>query len=564
MKKLTLLLIAGLCFSVSVGAQTLQENKEIERAKAFVKSKGLTWGGQGDYGTKGLYTYDQSNSRYYGKAYFGIGGNKLQQSATVKKPKERIPGWLDDVKRANIEDSGLGRTLKIKPVKLPKPGKGKLTAKKPLAKKPLEEPLAKKPLAKKPLENPVPVITVAVAAKRLADLVGGSLTDDGNGNYTLVSNIDLTEDLIIESNETLFINTNIKLNISANVHNKGIVFLTGNKDRVDGILNQTTINNYGVFVNEGLIQSSNKYEYFYNKSGGSFYNLNPNQKDGVANQLYNFSGQFGSAIFDVKSEFKFGRYNYNYGIYTGDYLENPLAKKPLAKKPLAKKPLAKKPLAKKPLENPLEKPLAKKPLAKKPLAKTQTTNDPQLELRRRKSEEGLDRINNIAEAVLAPRLGKTEKYYGPYLLNTTKRDVSRNYTNVWRRLETAKALEKKIRSENMNALIELRATTEKLRNTKEGAAAAVVSGGGVSLDGLDRIDNIAEAVLAHDRNIYGPYLLDTTEMDMGMSRENGYRKNGNVWGRFETVKALEIKIGLEDIKALNELKNIVETIKENL
>ena len=55
-------------------------------------------------------------------------------------------------------------------------------AKKPLEeplKEPLEEPLAKKPLAKKPLENPVPVITVAVAAKRLADLVGGSLTDDG-------------------------------------------------------------------------------------------------------------------------------------------------------------------------------------------------------------------------------------------------------------------------------------------------------------------------------------------------------------------------------------------------
>ena len=180
-------------------------------------------------------------------------------------------------------------------------------------------------------------------------------------------------------------------------------------------------------MNEGLIQSSNKYEYFYNKSGGSFYNLNPNQKDGVANQLYNFSGQSGSAIFDVKSEFKFGRYNYNYGIYTGDYLENPLAKnplaknplaknplakkplakkplakKPLAKKPLAKKPLAKKPLAKKPLaKKPLaKKPLAKKPLAKKPLAKTQTTNDPQLELRRRKSEEGLDKIDNIAEAVL--------------------------------------------------------------------------------------------------------------------------------------------------------------------
>ena len=48
-------------------------------------------------------------------------------------------------------------------------------------------------------------------------------------------------------------------------------------------------------------------------------NLNLNQKDGVANQLYNFTGQSGSAIFDVKSAFKFGRYNYNYGTYTGDY-----------------------------------------------------------------------------------------------------------------------------------------------------------------------------------------------------------------------------------------------------
>jgi hypothetical protein len=41
-----------------------------------------------------LYTYDQSNSRYYGKAYFGIGGNQVQQSAPVRKPKERIPGWF--------------------------------------------------------------------------------------------------------------------------------------------------------------------------------------------------------------------------------------------------------------------------------------------------------------------------------------------------------------------------------------------------------------------------------------------------------------------------------------
>jgi hypothetical protein len=47
---------------------------------------------------------------------------------------------------------------------------------------------------------------------------------------------------------------------------------------------------------------------------------------------------------------------------------------------------------------------------------TQTTNDPQLELRRRKSEEGLDRIGNIAEAVLA----HDREIYGPFLLKTTK------------------------------------------------------------------------------------------------------------------------------------------------
>ena len=163
------------------------------------------------------------------------------------------------------------------------------------------------------LDTTEPLITLVVAAKRLADLVGGSLTDDGNGNYTLVSNIDLTEDLIIESNETLFINTNIQLNIYSIIHNKGRFFLTGNTD------NQTTVNNYGMFVNEGLVQSSNQYEYFYNMSGGKFYNLNPNQRDGVANQLYRFNAQSGSAVFDVKSAFNFGRYNSNYGAYTGDY-----------------------------------------------------------------------------------------------------------------------------------------------------------------------------------------------------------------------------------------------------
>jgi len=100
MKKLTLLLIAGLCFSVSVGAQNKQEQAQIAFAKAFVKSKGLTWGGQGRYATKGLYTYSESNKQYYGKAYFGIGGTLAQQFAPLPPgAKQRIPGWkkaIDD------------------------------------------------------------------------------------------------------------------------------------------------------------------------------------------------------------------------------------------------------------------------------------------------------------------------------------------------------------------------------------------------------------------------------------------------------------------------------------
>ena len=77
----------------SVGAQTEQEKAEIERAKAFVKTKGLTWGGQGTHRTKGLFTYERSSRRYYGKAYFGTGGTKADQFAQVTKPKLRIEGW---------------------------------------------------------------------------------------------------------------------------------------------------------------------------------------------------------------------------------------------------------------------------------------------------------------------------------------------------------------------------------------------------------------------------------------------------------------------------------------
>jgi hypothetical protein len=152
------------------------------------------------------------------------------------------------------------------------------------------------------------------AYKTLADLVDNSLTTNGNGNYNVVSNYTLSEHLIIENNETLFINANVVFDINANVYvyNKGIVFLTGTTET------QTTINNYGIFINENLINSSRNYEYFYNKSGASIYNLNPNQGEGP-NELYNFSGQSGSIIFDVNSTLNFGYYNYNSGTYTGGY-----------------------------------------------------------------------------------------------------------------------------------------------------------------------------------------------------------------------------------------------------
>ena len=73
-------------------------------------------------------------------------------------------------------------------------------------------------------------------------------------------------------------------------------------------------------MNEGLIKSSNQYEYFYNNSGGKFYNLNLNQGDAITQELYNFTGRNGSVIFDIKSTFNLGRYYYNYGAYTGDYV----------------------------------------------------------------------------------------------------------------------------------------------------------------------------------------------------------------------------------------------------
>ena len=173
-----------------------------------------------------------------------------------------------------------------------------------------------------------PVITLNGISvyKNLDDLVNSSLTDNGNGIYNLVSNYTLNEHLIIESNETLFISDDIQFDIAANVYiyNKGTIFLTGTTQT------QTKICNYGIIINENLIESSNKYEYFYNKSGAIFYNLNPNQVGSAGDGLYNFSSQSGSAIFDVKSTLNLGRYNYNYGAYTGGYAGGIPAGAPIA------------------------------------------------------------------------------------------------------------------------------------------------------------------------------------------------------------------------------------------
>ncbi len=100
MKKLTLILIAGLCFSVSVSAidwdaPNKVEKGHIAKAKELVKRDGLKWGGESrNYRQKGLYYY--TSGKYKNKVYFGIGGTLREQFAEIPPNaagKKRIPRW---------------------------------------------------------------------------------------------------------------------------------------------------------------------------------------------------------------------------------------------------------------------------------------------------------------------------------------------------------------------------------------------------------------------------------------------------------------------------------------
>jgi hypothetical protein len=320
MKKLTLLLIAGLCFSVSVGAQTLQEKKEIERAKAFVKSKGLTWGGQGNYGTKGLYTY--SAGKYRGKAYFGIGGKVSQQSAPVRKPKERIPGWFEiatsrPAEVAEVSSSNRYTKLNIdtkKPLTQQEINTGdwrmvsrdtrssteyykNKNVEKEATMRKLKKPLAKKqkPLAKKPLE-PLEETPSDVAKKPLG---GGAPAEVGADSVLAVTSNGRTYKSYAWF-ETDLRNKLVSGSIVYSDQNVG--FEVVRTDYPDGGINTTRI----LFQSDvnGLFTDGNAYSTNVEVGGGN----------GATPAL--------TGTEELREE-----------------TPSEVAKKPLAKKPLAKKPL---------------------------------------------------------------------------------------------------------------------------------------------------------------------------------------------------------------------------------
>ena len=149
-------------------------------------------------------------------------------------------------------------------------------------------------------------------------------TSDDN-KYWLDTDSDVDFNIVIESNETLMISKDKKFNIKAGytVYNKGIIYMDGDTTT------RTQINNSGIFVNKGKINSANKYEYFYNKAGAKFYNLNKEQGPPYTT-LYNFTQpgwSSGGIVYDIKEPtsganiFHFGRYNYNYSTYTPNFIE---------------------------------------------------------------------------------------------------------------------------------------------------------------------------------------------------------------------------------------------------
>ena len=65
---------------------------------ANLKIGGAGYSFEGDYGTKGCYTY--SSTEYNNHAYFGTGGNDAQRSKAPKRPKIRIHCTNDDATEA--------------------------------------------------------------------------------------------------------------------------------------------------------------------------------------------------------------------------------------------------------------------------------------------------------------------------------------------------------------------------------------------------------------------------------------------------------------------------------
>ena len=538
---------------LSVEAQTLQEKKEIERAKAFVKSKGLTWGGQGDYGTKGLYTY--SAGKYRGKAYFGIGGKVSQQSAPVRKPKERIPGWL--VVSAPSETAGrvpkngtIPQTL-IPGIGVQKEGIGGNTSNGSSGQGKRGAPPQLQGIrgAETPTEESG-VITITTSNK---DLVFFAQNYPQNEQWGALKGANQIPAYLYKGSRS---------GSDASGAGEGYVI----KVPINEVVARgEQIYGFGILNVDGVT---------VNNSAEDWTSINPNEP-------HNIYRNFKMLIEAGQQE------GHNVKISPNKTLQKLRGSKSSA--PQKPQPLAA------PGQAPSRRTGAQvdgvtakaASINKKPAQGASTTNDPQLELRRRKSEEGLDKIDNIAEAVLAQEATQTDlrgwmnKYTGPRrsfgttgssIFAGTNINGIRNHDIVKARLKAVKALEIKIRLENIKALNELRAIVKSTRrrvSTKEGAAASTRT---IGL-GLDRIDNIAEAVLAQEAtqtdlpgwmNKYtGPRRsFGTTGSSIFAGTNiNGIRNHDIVKARLKAVKALEIKIRLENIKALNELRAIVKSLK---
>ena len=168
----------------------------------------------------------------------------------------------------------------------------------------------------------------------LADLSNAYITTyNGGDTWTIpTTTTTLNVNIIIDVGQSLEIGQNATFTINSGVyiHNKGTFKLMGSNPP------SSRVNNYGVFINEGLITSSNRYEYFYNYGGGYFFNFNTSLTGGGSygdnKHLYNMTAWSGSKFYDVKSTTtpEVSRYSYVYGDYIPSYGGGVPYKTPLA------------------------------------------------------------------------------------------------------------------------------------------------------------------------------------------------------------------------------------------